>query len=209
MTLYVPASNEERDPDRLVDFIERHPFATLVTPAPDGLHVSHIPLLVRRHDGEIALAGHVARANEHWRVLADAAPSTAIFHGPHAYVSPTWYASAPAVPTWNYAVVHVTGAVRLQDDPAAVEALVAELTTRYETGADAWSPASVPENLRRHLLGAIVAFELRADRVEGKLKLGQNRSADDRRGVIARLEADGTDDARALARLMGATLPSS
>ena len=209
MTLYVPASNEERDPDRLVDLIERHPFATLVTPAPDGLHVSHIPLLVRRRAGELALAGHVARANQHWRVLGGAAPSTAIFHGPHAYVSPTWYASAPAVPTWNYAVVHVTGSVRIEDDAAAVEALVADLTARYETGAGAWSPASLPEDLRRNLLGAIVAFELRADRVEGKLKLGQNRSAEDRRGAIAHLEADGADDAQALARMMGATLPSS
>jgi transcriptional regulator len=208
MTLYIPATNEERDPERLQAFIEGHPFATLVTPAADGLRVSHVPLLARRRGTELVLAGHLARANPHWRSLADG-PSTAIFHGPHAYVSPTWYETAPAVPTWNYAVVHVTGPARLDDDPAAAEAHVAALTSRFEAGPGAWSPASVPEDFRRHLARAIVAFELRAQHVEGKLKLGQNRSAEDRRGVIAALERDGGDAGRELARMMGATLTSS
>jgi transcriptional regulator len=208
MTLYIPASNEERDPERLLAFMERHPFATLVTPAPHGLHVSHVPLLARRRGGELVLAGHVARANEHWRVLGDA-PSTAIFHGPHAYVSPTWYATAPAVPTWNYAVVHVTGPARAHDDAAATLAHVAELAARFEAGPGAWRVVSVPEDLRHNLARAIVGFELRAERVEGKLKLGQNRSAEDRLGAAAGLERQGSDDARAIAAMMHATLGAS
>jgi len=208
MTLYVPAPNEERDPERLLAFIERHPFATFVTPATDGLFVSHVPMLARLQDGALVITGHLARANPHWRTLGDA-PSTAIFHGPHAYVSPTWYATAPAVPTWNYAVVHVTGVARADEDTAATEAHVAELVARFETGPGAWSPASVPSDYSGSLARAIVAFELRAARVEGKLKLGQNRSADDRRGVIERLEREGGDAGRALATMMRATLPSS
>jgi transcriptional regulator len=205
MSLYVPASNEEGDPEKLLAFVQRHPFATLVTPAADGLRVSHIPMLARRHEGKLVVMGHLARANPHWRVLGDA-PSTAIFHGPHAYVSPTWYATAPAVPTWNYAVVHVTGNARPDEDPATAEAHVAELVERFENGPGAWTPESVPEEFRRNLARAIVAFELPAERVEGKLKLGQNRSTDDRRGVVERLEADGTDTSRALAEMMRATL---
>jgi transcriptional regulator len=208
MTLYVPASNEEHDPEQLLALIGRHPFATLVTPASDGLRISHIPMLARMQGRELVVAGHLARANPHWRVLGDA-PSTAIFHGPHAYVSPTWYAAAPAVPTWNYAVVHVTGVARVDDDPAAADAHVAELVARFETGPAAWTPASVPEDWRRNLAHAIVAFELRAERVDGKLKLGQNRSAEDRRGAAERLERDGGDGGRALAAMMRATLPSS
>jgi transcriptional regulator len=164
-------------------------------------------MLARQQDGAIVVAGHLARANSHWRALGDA-PSTAIFHGPHAYVSPTWYATAPAVPTWNYAVVHVTGPARADEGPAATEAHVAELVARFETGPGAWSPASVPGDYRGNLARAIVAFELRAERVEGKLKLGQNRSADDRRGVIERLERDGGDAGRALAAMMRASLSS-
>jgi transcriptional regulator len=208
MSLYIPASNEERDPGQLLALIERHPFATLVTPAPDGLRVSHLPVLARREAGELVIAGHLARANPHGRALAEA-PSTAIFHGPHAYVSPTWYAAAPAVPTWNYAVVHVTGRARVQDDLAATEAHLAELAARFEGHPGGWRAASVPDDFRRDLALGVVSFELRAERVEGKLKLGQNRSAADREGVIAHLEADGAEAARAVAALMRATLDPS
>jgi transcriptional regulator len=199
--VYVPASNEERDRGKLVELMEAYPFATLVTPTTAQLWISHLPLSVRRDGDEIVLRGHVARANRHWRAF-EGAPTTAIFHGPHAYVSPAWYATAPAVPTWNYVVVHATGPVRVEDDAAATEAHVRELTARHE-GPGGWRPESMPDDLRRSLLDAIVAFELRAEILEGKLKLGQNRSAADRRGAAAALEA-GNDGARELAEMMSA-----
>jgi transcriptional regulator len=200
--MYVPALNDERDVGKLVDVIEAHPFATLVTPAAAQLWISHLPLSVRREGDQIVLAGHVARANEHWRAF-DGAPTTAIFHGPHAYVSPTWYATAPAVPTWNYVVVHVTGRVHVRDDAAMSEALVRELTTRFEEAPPTgWSLDGVPDDLKRNLVAAIVSFELRAETIEGKLKLGQNRSAADRAGAAAALEASGGAAARALAEMM-------
>jgi transcriptional regulator len=203
--MYLPASFEERDRDKLLELIERYPFATLVTPTSGRLWISHVPLLIRRRDDEVVLAGHVARANEHWRHLGGEASTTAVFHGPHAYVSPAWYAKSPAVPTWNYAVVHVTGRVRVDDDPAAAESLVRELTVRHEGARrNGWTPESLPDDFRRNLVAAIVAFELRAETIEGKLKLSQNRCAEDRQGVISALEDGGDDTARALVEMMRA-----
>jgi transcriptional regulator len=200
--MYVPASNDERDRGKLVELIEAHPFATLVTPTAAQLWISHVPLSVRRDGHEIVLSGHVARANKHWRAFDGEAKTTAIFHGPHAYVSPTWYATAPAVPTWNYAVVHVGGIVRVRDDAATTEALVRDLTARFEEAPNGWSLDGIPADLKDGLVAAIVSFELRAETIEGKLKLGQNRSAADRAGAATALEAGGGDAARALAEMM-------
>lgn len=205
-SMYIPTSNEERDPDRLIALMGRHPFATVVTAAPAGLCISHVPLLVCRRGGATFLAGHVARANEHWRAFAGDAPTTAIFHGPHAYVSPAWYATSAAVPTWNYAVVHVSGPVRVDDSSEAAAAHVHELAARFEPDPAAWSSRSLPGEVVQRLSRAIVAFELRAERIEGKLKLGQNRSAADREGAITQLEATGDDVARALAAMMRTTM---
>jgi transcriptional regulator len=165
--------------------------------------------LLARPGDPLVLAGHLARANEHWQAMGGGAPTTAIFHGPHAYVSPTWYATSPAVPTWNYAVVHATGSVALLEDEASALGILSELTTAFEeAGPAAWKTDALPDALHNSLVGAIVAFELRATRIEAKLKLGQNRSPADRLGVIARLEADGAETSRALAAHMRATLPS-
>ncbi len=210
--MYVPDSFNETDRDQLLELCAQRPFATLVTPTAGELWVSHLPLLIRRRADQIVLAGHVARANRHWQAMGEGATTTAIFHGPHAYVSPTWYASAPAVPTWSYAVVHAIGqarVVRAEDDRGFVAALVRELTEAFEgRGGAGWSPSALPEDFATKNLQAIVGFELAVDRLEGKFKLGQNRSEEDRRGVIARLEAATSDESRALGALMRRTLPT-
>jgi transcriptional regulator len=110
--MYVPEHFRETDTDKLFDLIEAFGFATLVSSAPEGPFVSHVPLLLDRRRGERGtLVGHVARANPHWRYLEANLGTVAIFTGPHCYVSPSWYAPRPAnVPTWNYAVVHARGA---------------------------------------------------------------------------------------------------
>lgn len=205
--MYVPPSFGETDPERLLELCARYPFATVVTPGPSDLWISHLPLLARRGDGRIVLAGHFARANGHWKALGAGAPTTAIFHGPHAYVSPTWYVTAPAVPTWNYVVVHATGRATVRDDAGYVASVVRDLTERFEAkGPGAWSPDGVPGDFSARQLEAIVGFEIVVERWEGKVKLNQNRSAEDRAGVIARYEADGSDDTRALAAMMRAQL---
>ena len=149
------------------------------------------------------LAGHLARANAHWQAMEREAPTTAIFHGPHAYVSPTWYATSPAVPTWNYVVVHAAGKARVHQDGEELADLLRELTALYEgRGAAAWRPDGLPDEFAQQMRGAIVAFEIAVDRLEGKVKLSQNRSAEDRRGVVAALEAQTSEGSRAVAALM-------
>jgi transcriptional regulator len=200
--MYIQASFAETDRDELLAIAARYPFATVITPGADELWVSHVPLLARRRDGAVVLAGHLARPNAHWKAM-EGAVTTAIFHGPHAYVSPTWYVTSPAVPTWNYVVVHATGKALVHHDGHDLTELLRELTAQYEgRQAGAWSPDRLPDDFAQPMRGAIVGFEIAVDRLEGKLKLSQNRSADDRRGVVAALEAQMSEDSRAIAALM-------
>jgi transcriptional regulator len=209
--MYVQPSFGEADPEKLVALAAQYPFATVITPGADELWVSHVPLLVRRRGGALVLAGHLARANAHWEAMerGDGGPTTAIFHGPHAYVSPTWYASSPAVPTWNYVVVHATGKARVDHDGHDLAEVLRELTAQYEgRQAGAWSPDRLPDDFAQPMRGAIVGFEIAVDRLEGKVKLSQNRSAEDRRGVVAALEAQLSEDSRAVAALMRKNEPT-
>jgi transcriptional regulator len=122
-----------------------------------------------------------------------------VFQGPHAYISPSWYLS-PGVPTWNYAVAHVYGNARALEDPSAVKAIVERLTGKHERdNQPPWVPSYDPR-----MLNAIVGIEVTIKEVQGKFKLSQNRSAADRAAVIAKLEASGSEDNLALARLMQA-----
>lgn len=200
MTLYIPPHFRVDDDARLADFIAANAFGTLVSTGAGGLQVSHIPFLPRREaDGRLRLRGHVARANPQWRDLESAAAVLAIFHGPHAYVSPGWYAQHPSVPTWNYAVVHAHGSARLMDE-AELHELLVELSNAHETGRPApWRAAALPADYVSGLLQAIVGFELVVDRLEGKYKLSQNRPAEIPR-VIEALEREGETAVAALMR---------
>jgi transcriptional regulator len=192
MTLYTPSSFASRDRTAALQLIADHPFATLITGV-DGeeSRVTHLPLL--REDG--ALCGHMARANPHWRDF-DRGRTVAVFHGPHAYVSPRWYETpAQHVPTWNYAVVHVAGTPVLLDVDDARRAVV-ELTARFDPDFTA--------DMRKleTLLPAIVAFRMPVARLDAKFKMNQNRSAGDRAGVVAALAASAVAGDRAVADWM-------
>jgi transcriptional regulator len=189
MTLYVPPQFRVDDPEALLAFVEKNAFGTLVSSGPAGLHVSHIPFLPERGDGgRIRLLGHVARGNDQWTALEGAQHLVAIFQGPHAYVSPTWYANHPSVPTWNYAVVHAHGKARLMDE-AELHDLLMRLSATYEAGnAKPWRMSELPADYVATMLNAIVGFEIEVERLEGKFKLSQNRPAEAPR-VIAALEA--------------------
>jgi len=176
MTLYVPDHFRLDDGERLVEFIGRHGFATLVSSGAAGLHVSHVPLVAERDaSGKVRLLGHVARANPQWQALEQASQVLAIFHGPHAYVSPGWYEQHPAVPTWNYAVVHAHGTARLMDE-AELHELLITLSSQYESHRPRpWKMSALPADFVTALLKAIVGFEIEVERLEGKFKLSQNR----------------------------------
>ena len=205
MSLYVPGHFDPRDRVAIARLLHDHPFATLVTPMAAEPHVSHVPLLwVGDCEPHGALIGHFARANPHVANAA-AAESIAIFHGPHAYVSPSWYAEPEAaVPTWNYAVVHAHGTLELARDPAETRAILDVLIHRFESGRDApWQPGLDRERMDA-MIGAIVGFRMKIKRIDAKFKLSQNRSADDRARVAAALAAEGHPDASATAEWMRA-----
>lgn len=201
--MYLPEHFEPKDERALWDLIEEHPFGALLTITGGQPFVTHVPFLADR-DAR-TLHCHVARANPQWRDVERASAVLAIFTGPHGYVSPTWYASPGGVPTWNYAVVHAHGEARSNDDAAHKARHVERLAAKFELGrASPW----IPDYDRRRLEG-IVALDLAVTKLEGKLKLGQNRSAADRRAVVAALEATGRDADAALVRAMRGLEPSS
>jgi len=196
--MYVPDHFREDRPDVLQDAMQRIGFATLVT---QGLEANHLPMLLQ--DG--MLRGHVARANPVWK--AGAGEALAIFLGPHAYVSPSWYPSkaetGKAVPTWNYLTVHAQGAIRWIQDADWLRAHVGALSAAHETGREnPWAITDAPAGYVDGLLRAIVGFELTIAKLEGKWKLSQNRDAADRAGVREGLLRDGHED---LSRLMDGT----
>ena len=204
MTLYVPPHFRVEEQAGLVEFMRANAFATLVSAGDQGLHVSHIPILVDVFGDKVLLRGHVARANPQWEALEGAKHVTAIFHGPHAYVSPTWYVTQPSVPTWNYAVVHAHGKARITDE-AELHEVVSELSAFYEAGnTPPWRLSEQPAAYVSSMLGMIVGFEVEVERLEGKFKLSQNRPVEIP-GVAARLEARGE---RAVAEMMRQHAPA-
>ncbi len=199
--MYVPKAFRLDDRAAIEEIVAACDFGLLVTAVEGRLQATHLPLLLERgEDGSDRLLGHVARANPQWRDLAALSASggeaLAVFQGPHAYVSPTWYGPAAegrSVPTWNYLAVHAYGRPRLIESPEAVRALLARLSAHHEgSGSGAWSLARLEETRLEGLMRGIVAFELPVARLEGKAKLSQDKAADWRAGVIEALDtADG------------------
>ena len=205
--MYRPGHFTEDRIEALADLVRRHPFATLVSLGGDGLIATHLPLL---WDADRApygtLRGHFARPNPHARVTTSPVDALAIFAGPNAYVSPSWYPSkaehGKVVPTWNYAVVHAYGPLRLIDDVGWLRTLVTRLTEREESAfPEPWRVTDAPEPFLEALLRGIVGVEIEITRLEGKWKLGQNRPDADQGGVIDGMAARGDAGAGALARL--------
>jgi len=200
--MYLPSPFRVDDFDRLAGFIEAHSFATLISHDGTAPFATHLPLLFDRARGQFGtLVGHVARGNAQWRHFERGGEVLAIFHGPHAYVSPSWYETELAVPTWNYAAVHAYGTPRLLDD-AALDAQLRAMIAKYESGLAAPWPGDLPDDYRTKMRQGIVGFEIEITRLEGKFKLSQNRSEVDRQNVIAALEASPREDDRRVAEMM-------
>ncbi len=202
--MYMPENFAEDDPDRISELLAGYGFGLVVTVDADGSpFASHLPLLYDRGSGPRGtIVGHMARANPQWRQFDRMRDVLAVFSGPHAYVSTSWYETHPAVPTWNYAAVHVYGRARIIDDPDGVRAHMQRLVERHESGFETPWRMNLPRRYETSMLRAIVAFEIEISRLEAKFKLSQDRDDVDRRNVASRLDALGFDDAKALARLM-------
>ncbi|CAG0972972.1 Protease synthase and sporulation protein PAI 2 [Burkholderiales bacterium] len=205
MSLYLPRHFAPAEGAAAARLMHDYPFATLITPAATEPLLSHVPLLLEPpFEPHGTLIGHVARANPHWKHFAGV-ETIAVFHGPHAYVSPSWYGEpATMVPTWNYATVHAHGTVDVVDDPAEARRVLDALVHRFEANRDSPWELAATESRVDALVGAIVAFRMRIRRLDAKFKLSQNRSRDDRSRVIAALASDPYPGAAATAAWMRA-----
>jgi transcriptional regulator len=211
--MYVPPSNAEHRPEVMLDYMEAHPLAALVTVSDEGLIATHLPLLVDRTRGALGtLAGHVARANPQQRQAREGDEALVIFSGSDAYVTPAFYASkardGKVVPTWNYVAVHAYGVLRYVSDPAALRRHLEALTSRHEVSREQpWSVNDAPESYIERQMGAIVGVEIEITRLEGKWKMSQSRSAEDIDGVIEGLAASDDPRERAVAEVVRARRP--
>ena len=194
--MYVPKHFAVEDRGALDAVIRANPFGLLVGELEGSPFATHLPFLL---DGD-RLLSHFARGNPHWKSIDGQTEMLAVFSGPHAYVSPRWYESEQAVPTWNYAAVHVYGAPRVIEDVGQVRELLDRLVVEYE--GDAWSLEGQEADFTDRMSRGIVAFEMPIERIEGKFKLSQNRPDGDRRRVIAEFEKPGGGENAELARLM-------
>lgn len=207
--MYLPEHFAENRPEVLQQLMREHPLACVVTHGADGLDANHLPLFFDGSTGPHGtLYGHVARSNPLWQQIA-AMPEEAliIFQGAQAYISPNWYPGkaehGQAVPTWNYAVVHARGPLRVVDDPAALRQLLERLTARHEAGQpQPWQLSDAPDDYLQRQLRAIVGIEIPLSALVGKWKCSQNRPAGDRAGVAAALAALPDDNARCMAELV-------
>ncbi|MDR2013586.1 MAG: FMN-binding negative transcriptional regulator [Rhodanobacter sp.] len=203
--MYLPEHFHETRGDRLHALMRAYPLGVIVTHGVDGLDAHHVPL---ERVGGTHLHGHVARGNPLAKL--DGAQVLVVFRGADAYISPNWYPSKQAthreVPTWNYAVAHVHGRLRVVEDHAWLRDLVERLTDRHEADQpQPWRISDAPEEHIQTLLRAIVGIDIAIERIQGKFKLSQNHPVSNRVGVMQGLrERAGGRDAE-LAEVMQQT----
>lgn len=206
--MYQPPAFREERVEVLHALMRAHPFATLIISPASGIEANHLPLLLDDGGaGQTGLSGHFSKGNPLLRALQESGgelPALAIFHGPEHYISPAWYpskaADGKAVPTWNYAVVHAHGVLRAMTNPASLRAHLDALSAGQEAGrSPPWSPADAPADYLASMMKGIVGFDIEIDRLEGKFKLGQNHTAENRAGLVRGLMDEDDADATRVA----------
>ena len=188
--MYTPPYFRQEDPTELLQFMQSHSFATLISQEP--FVASHLPLLIE--DGRIS--GHVARANPHSKL--DGQEVLVVFQGPHAYISAGWYQKAGQVPTWNYTAVHAYGTFQAIREPKSISMHLHQLVHQHEHPRDTPWQLDLSEEGLQKMARAIVVFEIHIQKLEGKYKLSQNRKPDEQHRVAEGLEASGSGDVAGL-----------
>jgi transcriptional regulator len=185
-SLYIPKAHRVEDRALLHDFMDEYAFVDVVTATP-SIRITHIPVLLDRStDPYGTLYGHISRNNPQSQTFNGRQPAVIMFRGPHSYISPSWYAKTEAVPTWNFAVVHATGKPKPVNDKKALHDLLARLIDKFEKryGKGSYDFSKLPDSYTYGLIGGIVGFEMQIDSLEGKFKLGQERSEADKAGIL-------------------------
>ncbi|MCB1494014.1 MAG: FMN-binding negative transcriptional regulator [Rhodobiaceae bacterium] len=208
--MYIPQHFREDRPDVLKAAISDIRFAALVTPTADRIEVTHVPMVLREGEGTLTLECHLARANPHWKAVEDGVRSVAIFQGPHAYVSPSWYPSktehGKVVPTWVYIAVHAHGTLQAVHDDGWLRSHLDALTTANEASRpEPWQVTDAPETYIGTMSRGIVGVRLTVETLEGSWKLNQHKPEMDRAGTIDGLDGAG-DAGRSLATALRARL---
>jgi len=208
--VYVPAHFNEDRVAVLHELIRDGGLATLVSMTADGMIASHAPMMLDSDAGPYGtLIGHLAKANPHARAADPGVQTLVIFHGPDGYITPSYYAAkqehGKVVPTWNYTAIHAYGTLEVFDDPVRLLGVVTRLTNQYETPRAApWAVSDAPPDFIQAHLRGIVGIALPIVRLEGKVKMSQNRPAADQVGVVEGLRRDGQDGlAEAVVRATG------
>jgi transcriptional regulator len=211
--MYQPSHFEEKRIEVLHQLIRENGLGTFITLIANGLEANHIPFEIDPEPAPYGtLRAHVARNNPVWREFSKDVDALVVFQGEQAYISPNWYQTkqddGKVVPTYNYMVVHVYGAMKIIEDAAWLRALVGRLTDRYEASQAApWKVTDAPDDYVEKMLSAIVGIEIPIGKLIGKWKVSQNRSAVDRAGVVTGLQQLGDENATAMAAAVQATLP--
>jgi transcriptional regulator len=198
--VYVPAHFNEDRIDVLHDLMRATGLATLVSMTADGLIASHAPLMLDPDPAPYGtLIGHFAKANPHARSSVPGVQTLVIFQGPDGYISPSYYAAkkehGKVVPTWNYTAIHAYGTLEVFEEPSRLLEVVTRLTNLHETPrSQPWAVSDAPADFVHGMLRGIVGFSLPIVRLEGKIKMSQNRPAADQSGVVEGLRRDRQDD---------------
>lgn len=206
--MYMPKQFDETRVDIMHELIRARPLATLVTMSSHGLNANHIPMYLSEEPEPFGtLRGHVARSNSMWSDLQVGIEVLVIFHGPDAYITPSWYATkketGKVVPTWNYAVVHAYGVLRIMDDATWVRAQLEALTAHSERKlTKQWAVSDAPHEFTEKLLEAIVGIEIVITKLSGKWKVSQNQPTQNQASVIEGLENSGIPDNVLMAELV-------
>ncbi len=206
--MYLPKHFSVEDPAVLAQLISEYPLATIVGNVDGCLEINHLPLMLSTD--RTKLYGHVARMNPLTKVASSSNTSvTAIFNGPNAYITPSWYPtkqeSGKVVPTWNYAAVHAEGSIKLIDDPQWIRAHVSQMTQIHEpTYESTWKLEDAPEEYVQTMLKAIIGIEIKIEKFIGKFKLSQNRAAQDYDAVTEKLSKSPKEALREMLQYMRA-----
>lgn len=200
--MYIPTLNKMTDHREIVDFMKRFSFATIVTSEGSKPVATHLPFLIEEDEGKIILKSHFAKANEHWRQV-EQEKVLVIFSEPHAYISPAHYEKELNVPTWNYLAVHAYGTGKVVSDPNQVLALLEQTIDQYDLGYKAqWG--RLPDDYKLGMIKGIVGFEIEVLEIQGKKKLSQNKTGNEREAIISALANSADSNERAIAEYMAA-----
>ena len=203
--MYTPKLYREEDREKIIEFMRQNEFAVLVAYDGEKPTASHLLVEVFEEGGRIFINGHMSRVNPLWKTFEQNSEVLTIFHGPHTYVSPTWY-NHVNVPTWNYQAVHVYGKPRIVEDYDEAYRILKRLVDRHET-ASHYKMETLPQDFVAKEIKGIVAFQIEATRIEANYKLSQNRNDEDYRNIVVKLEEREDEMSRGVAEAMKVQRP--